>query len=213
MVWLRGLSEQDRHLPTRKFLSLEADCRCTEDMYVNPARALKACMCRVHQGHGGDRRSVGCCRDHRSMLEVGCQFPIFPHSKVARGEIRYGKTLVETCAIFKSAEAKINERVLGVQSHFKRTSLQLPIIKQIWQGLDEEHQTFQTQILQMLSSKLSIIISRLGKVSRRRPGRRSKKMEIYPRQATTWWSHRRLKFVAKDVWFVLVFNAESLRAE
>ena len=61
----------------------------------------------------------------------------------------------------------MNERVLCVQSHWKRTRTQLDFIKQIWKSLDEEHQTIQTQILQVLISKLSIIISKLDKLSKK----------------------------------------------
>ena len=80
---------------------------------------------------------------------------------------RYGRILVQTCAAFKAAEAEINERVLCVESHWKRTIMQLDFIQRIWKCLDEEHQNIQTQILQVLSSKLRIIISKLEKLSKR----------------------------------------------
>ena len=81
---------------------------------------------------------------------------------------RYGKILVETCATFKGAEAEINERVLCVENHWKRTDLQLDFIKRIWNGLDEEHQSIQDQIYQVLINKLSLITSKLVKLSERR---------------------------------------------
>ncbi|MCJ1231933.1 hypothetical protein MMC12_008612 [Toensbergia leucococca] len=42
--------------------------------------------------------------------------------------------------------------------------MQIDFIKRIWKSLDEEHQTIQTQILQVLISKLNIIISKLEKL-------------------------------------------------
>ncbi|KAL9131406.1 MAG: hypothetical protein Q9217_000674 [Psora testacea] len=80
---------------------------------------------------------------------------------------KHGRTLVETCATFKGAGAEINERILCVESHWKRTTMQLDFVKRIWKGLDKEHQTLQTQILQMLINKLSIIISKLEKLSKK----------------------------------------------
>lgn len=79
---------------------------------------------------------------------------------------RYGKILVETCATFKGAEAEINERVLCVESHWKRTIIQLDFMKRIWKDLDEEHQAIQSQILQVLINKLSTIISKLDRLSK-----------------------------------------------
>ena len=42
--------------------------------------------------------------------------------------------------------------------------MQLDFIKRIWNSLDEEHQTIQTQILHVLINKLNIIISKLEKL-------------------------------------------------
>ena len=72
----------------------------------------------------------------------------------------------------------MNERVLCVRSHWKRTNLQLDFIKQIWESLDHEHQTIQIQILEVLISKLKIIITKLHGITKdkirnqitRRPG-------------------------------------------
>ncbi|KAF7510470.1 hypothetical protein GJ744_006316 [Endocarpon pusillum] len=75
--------------------------------------------------------------------------------------IKYGRILVEKYATFKGAEAEIDERILYVQSHWKRTAIQLDFIIRIWKDLDEEHQTIQTRILQVLNGKLSIAISKL----------------------------------------------------
>jgi hypothetical protein len=91
---------------------------------------------------------------------------------------RYGKIFIETCASLKGAETEIDERVLCVKSHWKRTSMQLVFIKQIWETLDEEHQNIQTQILQVLGSKLSIAISKLDKLSKKRSNNRVTKHRV-----------------------------------
>jgi hypothetical protein len=94
-------------------------------------------------------------------------FPITPLPNTTQHN-RYGKILIETCASFKGAETEIDERVLCVKSHWKRTSMQLDFIKQIWETLDEEFQNIQTQILQVLVGKLSIATSKLGKLLKKR---------------------------------------------
>ena len=81
--------------------------------------------------------------------------------------------LVETCAAFKDADAEIYERVLCVESHWKRTTIQLDFIKHIWKSLDGEHQSIQAQILQVLISKLNIIISKFEGLSNKRSGNRT----------------------------------------
>lgn len=83
-----------------------------------------------------------------------------------QAQTRYGRTLGKVCAAFKGREIEINERVICVESHWKRTTMQLDFIKQIWQSLDNEHQTIQIQILQVLISKLNMTISKLEKCSK-----------------------------------------------
>ncbi|KAL8993904.1 MAG: hypothetical protein Q9169_005995 [Polycauliona sp. 2 TL-2023] len=86
---------------------------------------------------------------------------------------KYGKILVKTCEAFKGAEAEINERVLCIENHWKRTTMQLEVIRQIWGSLDEEHQSIQNRTLQVLASKLSMTISKLEKCLRKNPGDRT----------------------------------------
>ena len=82
------------------------------------------------------------------------------------------------CATFKGAEAEINERVLCIESHWKRTTMQLDFIQRIWKSLDEEHQTIQTQILQVLISKLNILISKLEKLSKKSSGNQATESQV-----------------------------------
>src|SRR5438045_4136049 len=79
---------------------------------------------------------------------------------------RYGKVLIEKYETFKGAKTEINERILCIKSHWKRTTLQLIFIQHVWEALDAEHQNLQNQILQVLMGKLRIAISQIGKVEK-----------------------------------------------
>ena len=68
--------------------------------------------------------------------------------------------------------------------------MQLEFIKQVWKGLDEEHQMIQTQILQVLNSKLSVIISKFEKLSRKRPGDRVTERQV---REIKRWNYIRIK--------------------
>lgn len=76
-------------------------------------------------------------------------------------DYRHGNDLVRMCASVKGAESEIAERVLCIESHWKRTSLQLDFLRRVWQSLDEEHQTIQKQILHVLIGKLTIAVSKI----------------------------------------------------
>ena len=65
------------------------------------------------------------------------------------------------CASIKGAESEIAERILCIESHWKRTSLQLDFLRRVWQSLDKEHQTIQKQILYVLTGKLSFAVSKI----------------------------------------------------
>ena len=56
--------------------------------------------------------------------------------------------------------------------------MQLDFIRRIWESLDEEHQTIQIQILHVLIGKLSIIISKLEKCSKKRTGNQESELEV-----------------------------------
>lgn len=71
-------------------------------------------------------------------------------------------------ATFKGAETEINERVLRIESNWKRTTMQLNFLQQVWETLDEEHQSIQNQILRVLVSKLETAISQIERVQRKK---------------------------------------------
>lgn len=91
---------------------------------------------------------------------------------------RYGNILVDSCATFRGAECQINERIVSVRSHWKRTSLQLQFLKRIWRSLDHEHQAIQSEILDILITKLKAAISILGGLEK--PGDRSSPTRAAP---------------------------------
>lgn len=113
------------------------------------------------------------------MLQVSCYsgFSLL-NAATKHKQPRYGKILVKICATFKDAEAEISERVLCVESHWKRTTMQLDLIKRIWETLDEEHQSIQIRILQVLSGKLSIAISKLEKCSKKKSGNQATERQV-----------------------------------
>nr|POE87754.1 hypothetical protein CFP56_10983 [Quercus suber] len=80
--------------------------------------------------------------------------------------LKYGNILVDICATFRNAEVQIDERILHVRSYWKRTSLQLDFLKQTWQSLDKEHQTIQSEILDVLVGKLKAAISKLSRLEK-----------------------------------------------
>jgi Protein tyrosine and serine/threonine kinase len=89
------------------------------------------------------------------------------------GARRYGKILVEQYATFKNAADEINERVLWIESIWKRTTIQLDFLRKVCETLDEEHQDIQNRILQVLVSKLQAAIFQLERVKRKKGGKDS----------------------------------------
>jgi len=69
---------------------------------------------------------------------------------------RYGQMVVEKYRTFKGADIEINERVLRIETQWKRTSSQLSFVNQVWQTMDRDLQILHDQILQVLMSKLQI---------------------------------------------------------
>ncbi|KAI9649892.1 hypothetical protein NHQ30_002476 [Ciborinia camelliae] len=100
------------------------------------------------------------------MEAVGLSMAIFGTADLC---FNYGKKLIDICTSFKNAETEIDERVLYVKTYWKRTSIQLNFLKQIWKMLDEEHQNIQDQILQMLVRKLETATSKLEKLLKKAP--------------------------------------------
>lgn len=54
----------------------------------------------------------------------------------------------------------------------------MEFINRIWESLDEEHQSIQTRIFQVLIEKLSITISKLEKCSKKRSGKQGTEREV-----------------------------------
>ncbi|KAL2066159.1 hypothetical protein VTL71DRAFT_2230 [Oculimacula yallundae] len=84
--------------------------------------------------------------------------------------MKRGKTLVDICASFKNAGTDIDERLLCVKSHWKRTSVQLDFLRKIWETLDDDHRDIQTQILQVLIRKLDLASCKLERLFKPKTG-------------------------------------------
>lgn len=51
----------------------------------------------------------------------------------------YGNFLLEKSRVFRATEALIDETVTSVELHWMKTACQLRLIRDVWDGLDEEH--------------------------------------------------------------------------
>jgi hypothetical protein len=80
---------------------------------------------------------------------------------------RYGKELIELYSAFKNATAEIQQRVIIVELNWMKTHKQIEILERFWDTLEAEHQEQQTQILEVLATKISAAIRQVQKVRRR----------------------------------------------
>lgn len=68
---------------------------------------------------------------------------------------RHGQKLMKAYQDFKSADEKINEKILQVQSIWARTEIQIEFMKQVAGALKREHCRIHLQVFDILMSKLS----------------------------------------------------------
>ena len=68
------------------------------------------------------------------------------------------------CKTFKHAELEVRERIILVENSWLRTEDQLNLLQRIAKLLDERHQSLQLETLQVLSSKLNTVITKLHSV-------------------------------------------------
>ena len=96
-----------------------------------------------------------CLRSAKSVIEscLDSKLSLFVRS--------HGERLVRTCASVRNAEDQIAERVVMVESYWKRTTLQLDFLQRVWPNLNKEHQLIQEQILHVLSGKLTSAVSKI----------------------------------------------------
>ncbi|KAH0559348.1 hypothetical protein GP486_004136 [Trichoglossum hirsutum] len=93
---------------------------------------------------------------------------------------RYGKCLIDTCSAFKNADNEISERILRIESCWKRTSLQLDFLGRVWEDLDVDHQDIQNEILTVLHSKLAAAGSKINSFLKERSATWNTDSEITP---------------------------------
>lgn len=85
-----------------------------------------------------------------------------------------------------------------VTNQWKRTSLQLDFLKRIWQHLDKDHQAIQSDILDILSSKLRSAISKLNDLKKPR-GQSTEGQEVGVRRWKFVLVKERLDKVIQDL--------------
>lgn len=78
--------------------------------------------------------------------------------------------LTTACASFEQADAEVDERISTIRIRWNQISLQLIFVKDIWDALDGEHQALQEQTFQKLSTKLSDINAKIGRICRKESG-------------------------------------------
>ena len=83
--------------------------------------------------------------------------------------LRHGNDLVRICASARDAESQIAERVLCIESLWKRTTLQLDFLRSVWDDLDKEYRTIQSQIIHVLIGKLTVAVSKIESLIVRGP--------------------------------------------
>ncbi|KAI0967909.1 hypothetical protein F4678DRAFT_444893 [Xylaria arbuscula] len=80
--------------------------------------------------------------------------------------LRYGQKLMELCEAFKRAKDELTERILRVEAGWLRTAKQLEFMQRVGGSMDEYHKQINEKIIEMLQSKLKIVISKLERVVR-----------------------------------------------
>lgn len=123
---------------------------------------------------------------------------------------RYGTIPVEQFATFKGAADEINERVLCVESIWKRITMQLDFLQKVWKTLDEEHQDIQNRILQVLVSKVQAAIFQLERVQKKKKKKgkdaennnnvvKPKKIQIYFSQGVHGYCDQGFRGAAEEI--------------
>ncbi|KAF2278166.1 uncharacterized protein EI97DRAFT_247271 [Westerdykella ornata] len=85
--------------------------------------------------------------------------------------IKYGKELVRLCSSFRNAGREIQERIIIIESTWLKAQYQIEFLTKIWKTLDVTHQEQQSQILDILETKLKAAIVQVQRVQRRHAGR------------------------------------------
>ncbi|RWA09192.1 hypothetical protein EKO27_g5901 [Xylaria grammica] len=78
--------------------------------------------------------------------------------------LRHGQRLMKLCEAFKHAEGELTERILRVEAGWLSTVKQLEFMQMVGGSMDEYHKQINEKIIEMLQSKLKIVISKLERV-------------------------------------------------
>lgn len=80
--------------------------------------------------------------------------------------LKYGKRLTKLCAAFKGAAEEITERILRIEAIWLMTAKQVEFMQRVEASMDPYHRAIYEKLLEVLHSKLKIVISRLERVIR-----------------------------------------------
>ncbi|KAI1736139.1 hypothetical protein F4680DRAFT_433538 [Xylaria scruposa] len=80
--------------------------------------------------------------------------------------LRHGQRLLKLCEAFKRAEDELTERILRVEAGWLRTVKQLEFMQRVAGSMDEYHKQINEKIIEILQSKLKVVISKLERVLR-----------------------------------------------
>ncbi|KAK4574842.1 hypothetical protein LTR86_001684 [Recurvomyces mirabilis] len=87
---------------------------------------------------------------------------------VVSAALKHGHGLVELCQDLKHARAQIEERIVEVQSHWRRSAMQLEFTRRVHASLGEEHQQHQVAIITILDGKLKAASHKIQRLVKKR---------------------------------------------
>lgn len=71
---------------------------------------------------------------------------------------RYGKELYAVCQAYKHADREIRESLLAIEGVWLKTEHQVEALRKMWNGLDEQVQIHQNNVLALLQERLQIAV-------------------------------------------------------
>ncbi|KAI1112101.1 hypothetical protein F5Y14DRAFT_423167 [Nemania sp. NC0429] len=79
---------------------------------------------------------------------------------------KYGARLMKLCAAFRDAADEFKERILRIEASWLKTTTQLEFMRRVESLMGPYHRAIYEKLLEVLQSKLNIVISKLDRVRR-----------------------------------------------
>ncbi|KAK3678204.1 hypothetical protein LTR78_002300 [Recurvomyces mirabilis] len=109
---------------------------------------------------------------------------------VVSAALKHGHGLVELCQDLKHARAQIEERIVEVQSYWRRSAMQLGFTRRVHASLGEEHQRHQVAIITILDGKLKAASHKIQRLVKKR---RRADLELDQRLRVKRWKYVSVK--------------------